>query len=78
MAIIGIIVENPDSIQALNQLLHQFSPYIIGRMGIPRPEHEHHQRSGGRAPGAISTLSGRIGKLDGVSAKTAYAKAEKK
>lgn len=35
VAIIGIIVENPDSIQALNQLLHQFSPYIIGRMGIP-------------------------------------------
>ena len=80
VAIIGIIVENPDSIQALNQLLHQFSPYIIGRMGIP-----YHARNMNiisvevDAPqDAISTLSGRIGKLDGVSAKTAYAKAEKK
>ena len=80
VAIIGIIVENPDSIQALNQLLHQFSPYIIGRMGIP-----YHARNMNiisvvvDAPqDAISTLSGRIGKLDGVSAKTAYAKADKK
>ena len=80
VAIIGIIVENPDSIQALNQLLHQFSPYIIGRMGIP-----YHARNMNiisvvvDAPqDAISTLSGRIGKLDVVSAKTAYAKAEKK
>ena len=80
VAIIGIIVENPDSIQARNQLLHQFSPYIIGRIGIP-----YHARNMNiisvvvDAPqDAISTLSGRIGKLDGGSAKTAYAKAEKK
>ena len=39
IAVIGIIVENPDSVEALNALLHQFRQYIIGRMGIP-----YHQR----------------------------------
>ncbi|MBR5294291.1 MAG: iron-only hydrogenase system regulator, partial [Oscillospiraceae bacterium] len=35
VAVISIIIENPDSVQAMNELLHQYSSYIIGRMGIP-------------------------------------------
>ena len=35
VALIGIIVENTDSVERLNQLLHEYGPYIIGRMGIP-------------------------------------------
>ena len=35
IALIGIIVENPESIEALNHLLHEYGKYIIGRMGIP-------------------------------------------
>ena len=35
IALIGIIVENPDSVEELNHLLHEYGHYIIGRMGIP-------------------------------------------
>lgn len=76
VAIIGIIVENKDSVEALNQLLHDNGEYIIGRMGLPYRERNIQIISVVMdAPqDIISTLSGRIGKLQGVSAKTAYAK----
>ena len=35
IAVIGIIVENKDSVESVNELLHQYSQYIIGRMGLP-------------------------------------------
>lgn len=35
IAVIGIIVENKDSVESVNELLHQYSQYIIGRMGFP-------------------------------------------
>ena len=38
VAVMGIIVENRDSVSALNQLLHEYGGYIIGRMGIPYKE----------------------------------------
>lgn len=75
IAVIGIIVENPDSVEALNNLLHQFRQYIIGRMGIP-----YHQRGifiisvAIDAPQDITNqLTGKIGRLDGITAKTTYA-----
>lgn len=76
VAIIGIIVENKDSVEALNQLLHDNREYIIGRMGLPYRERNIQIISVVMdAPqDIISTLSGRIGRLPGVSAKTAYAK----
>lgn len=74
VAIIGIIVENPAQVGALNAILHEYSRFIIGRMGIP-----YHERSisiisvAVDAPqNEISALSGKIGRLDGISAKTAY------
>ncbi|MDE5884856.1 MAG: iron-only hydrogenase system regulator [Oscillospiraceae bacterium] len=74
VAIIGIIVENPQQVDALNQLLHEFSPYIIGRMGIP-----YHKRNINIISVAIdapqdqiNTLTGKIGRLSGISAKTVY------
>jgi len=74
VAVIGIIVENPDSVQSLNNILHEYSNYIIGRMGIPYREKGIHIISIAiDAPqDMISTLSGRIGRLKGISAKTAY------
>ena len=74
VAVISIIVEDGNSIEALNQRLHAAAPYIIGRMGVP-------YRARGvniisvvlDAPqDAISALSGKIGRLEGVSAKTLY------
>ena len=74
VAIIGIIVENPKQVGALNTILHEYSLYIIGRMGIPYHERNINVISVAvDAPQAeISALSGKIGRLDGISAKTAY------
>ena len=76
VAVISIIIEEPAAVQAMNDILHTYAEYIIGRMGIP-------YRSRGisiisvavDAPmNVINTLSGKIGKLPGVSAKAAYSK----
>jgi len=76
VAVISIIIEDADSVQVMNDILHQYSEFIIGRMGIP-------YRSRGisiisiamDAPqDKISALSGKIGRLPGVTAKAAYSK----
>ena len=74
VAVISIIVENSDSIETLNQLLYDARDHIIGRMGIPYREKGLNVISiAVDAPqDIISALSGKIGKLAGVSAKTAY------
>lgn len=74
VAVAGIIVENPDSVERLNSILHEYGQYIIGRMGIPYPEKKINIISIALdAPqDQISALSGKIGRLDGVSVKTAY------
>ena len=74
VALIGIIVENEISVAALNDLLHQYAPYIIGRMGVPyRTRGVNIISVALDAPqDAISALSGKLGRLEGVSAKTQY------
>ena len=74
VAIISIIVENPEAIVTLNDFLHEAGNYIIGRMGIPYREKGINIISIAiDAPqDMISSLSGKIGRLKGVSAKTAY------
>lgn len=74
VALIGIIVENEASVASLNDLLHQYAPYIIGRMGVPyRPRGVNIISVALDAPqDAISALSGKLGRLHGVSAKTQY------
>ena len=74
VAVIGIIVENRDSVEKLNLVLHEYGDYIIGRMGIPYPKREINIISiAVDAPqDVISALSGKIGRLPGISAKTAY------
>ena len=76
VAVISIIIENSDSVQAMNELLHQYSSYIIGRMGIPyRARGINIISVAVDAPqDQISALSGKIGRLPGVSAKAAYSK----
>ena len=76
VAVISIIIENKDSIETLNHLLHEASEYIIGRMGIPYKEKNMSIISIViEAPqDEISALSGKIGKLHGISSKTAYSK----
>ena len=74
VAIMGIIVENTESVERLNALLHQYGEYIIGRMGIPYKEKKISVMSVAiDAPqDVISSLTGKIGKLEGISVKTAY------
>ena len=74
IAVMGIIVENTDSVEALNAALHDYGKYIIGRMGIPyRDRNVNIVSIAIDAPqDVISTLAGKIGNLNGVSVKTAY------
>lgn len=74
IAVIGIIVENADSVERLNYLLHEYGQYMIGRMGIP-----YRQRGVNIISVAmdadqdtINALTGKIGRLKGVTAKTVY------
>lgn len=77
IALIGIIVEDMSVTPQLNQILHEYGNYVVGRMGIP-----YHDRSIGiisvvlDAPNnTINSLSGKLGMLPGVSVKTVYSKA---
>ena len=76
VAVMGIIIEDTDSVEALNALLHDYGCYIIGRMGIPYREKNINIVSIAiDAPqDVISAFSGKIGKLPGISVKTAYGK----
>lgn len=74
VAVMGIVVENTDSVERLNTLLHEYGSYIIGRIGIPyRARNINIVSIAIDAPqDVISALSGKIGNLDGISVKTAY------
>ncbi len=74
VAIIGIIVEKTDSAPLVNDILHQYGNYIIGRMGLPYKEKDINIISIAiDAPqDIISALSGKLGRLDGISTKTIY------
>jgi len=76
VALIGVIVENHDSVEKLNQILHQYAEYIIGRMGVPYPKKGISIISVSvDAPAdVISSLSGKLGMLPGVNTKTIYSK----
>jgi len=74
VAVMSIIVEDGEMAQTVNAILHEYSEFIIGRMGIP-----YRKRSVSiisialDAPqNTISALSGKIGALKGISVKTAY------
>ena len=77
VAIIGIILENRDSAQKLNDLLHEYSDCIIGRMGLPYPKKSINIISIAidSTQDTINTLSGKIGKLEGITSKVVYSKA---
>ena len=73
-AVISIIVEKSDSVEALNALLHEYAEYIVGRMGIP------YRKKGismisialDAEQDVINTLAGKLGRIEGVTAKAVY------
>ena len=74
-AVLAIIVQDMESVAALNELLHQYGSYIICRMGVPYRERNMSIISVALDAPAniISALSGKVGRLKGVTAKTVYA-----
>ena len=74
VAVMSIIIENSGAVEQVNGLLHQYGEFIIGRMGIPYRKRGINIISIALdAPqNTISALSGQVGKLEGVSVKTAY------
>ena len=74
VAVMSIIVENNDSVENLNSVLHDFGDYIIGRIGIPyKAKSINIICVALDAPqDVIASLSGKIGQIDGISVKTAY------
>ncbi len=75
IALIGIIVENSDSVDMLNSILHEYRHYVIGRMGVPYKEKNVSIISiAVDAPQEVtSAMSGKIGRLNGITSKTVYA-----
>ncbi len=76
VAVISIIVEKPDAVSQINEILHFASDFIIGRMGIPYRQKDINIISVvvDAAQDTISNISGKLGKLSGVTVKTAYSK----
>ncbi|MEI0561227.1 iron-only hydrogenase system regulator [Brachyspira pilosicoli] len=75
IAVIGIIIENTNNVSKVNEVLHEYSDFIIGRMGIPyREENINIISIVLNAPNdKINSLTGKLGMLEGVSAKALYA-----
>ena len=78
IAVVGIIVEDMTQTDALNKILHDYGSYIGGRMGIPYREKGISVISiVVDAPQTeISAMTGKIGRLDGVSVKAAYSQSK--
>lgn len=76
VALLGIVVENEAAVDQLNALLHQYRQWIIGRMGLPYQKRKISIISVAvDAPqDIVSALSGKLGRLPGVSTKTLYSK----
>ena len=76
IAVLAVIVKNYESAEKVNALLHEYRERIVGRMGLPYRERGLSVLSVVLdAPQAeISSLSGKLGMLDGVSAKVVTAK----
>ena len=74
VAVMSIIVENPEVVEKLNSILHAYGDYIIGRMGLPyRKRKVNIIALALDAPqNTISSLAGKVGSLPGISVKTAY------
>lgn len=76
IALIGIIVEDVEVVESVNQILHEYGSYIVGRMGIPYKEKKVSIISIviDADNNIISSLSGKLGMIKGISVKTVYSK----
>ncbi len=79
IALIGIIVEDTNDIERLNNILHEYGQHIIGRMGIPYRQKNVNVISVviDASNDVISSLSGKLGMIKGITVKTVYSKTGK-
>lgn len=80
IAVIAIIVEDREKSEEINQLLHEYGEYIVGRMGVPYRSRNLSIISVilDAPQEKISALSGKLGMLQGISSKTLYSKLPEK
>lgn len=80
IAVIGIIIEEKSSVESVNAVLHQYSSYIIGRMGLPYEKKQVNIISivMDAPTDIVSAAAGKLGKLPGVSSKALYSKIDSK
>ena len=75
IAVLSVIVERREEAEKLNGYLSEFGEYIVGRMGIPyREKHVSVLCVVLDAPASVNALTGKIGQLNGVTAKTLFSK----
>lgn len=76
VAMISIVVEESGDVEKLNRILHEYSSYIIGRMGIPYEKRKISLISVAMdAPAdTISAMTGKIGMLNGITSKALFAR----
>jgi putative iron-only hydrogenase system regulator len=76
IALVGIIVEDTEAVEGVNQILHEYGKYIVGRMGIPYKEKNVSIISIviDADNNIISSLSGKLGMIKGINVKTVYSK----
>ena len=76
IGVAAIIIDNPDSVQEVNEALHKFSRLIIGRLGTPYRERGVAVISVvlDGTTDDISALTGKLGKISGVTVKAAVSK----
>ena len=74
VAVLAILAESFDSAEQINTLLHDFGPFIVGRMGLPYRERNVNVISIviDAPPDKINALAGKIGRIEGVTAKAVY------
>lgn len=76
IAIVGIFVYELENVNKINEILHNYSQYIIGRMGVPYKEKQVSVISViiDGSNDIIGAFSGKLGMIKGVSVKTLYSK----
>lgn len=76
IAVLGIIVSDGEAVEAVNALLHEYGEYVVGRMGLPMRDRGINAITLVLAApaNAINALSGKLGRVDGVSAKALFGK----
>lgn len=74
IALIGIIVSDGEAVEIVNSVLHEYAEYIVGRMGLPMRERKVNAITVvlDAPQNAVNALTGKLGKIDGVSAKALF------